>query len=156
MRLKEIIGRPDIECHDRVVEIKMPELFGSEKRRFLVRAVAENDSADAIEAAAVELNYATLSGAQAPAQRQAVKVAFTDSEKKADASIRAEVARENNVVQNRLAKEMAVKLADEGKAKDAVAVLRQQAAKNAAAPRADAGAGSRGGKSETRSGRVGN
>ncbi len=76
VRLKEIIGRPDIECHDRVVEIKMPELFGSEKRRFLVRAVAENHDAGAIEAAAVELNYATLSGAQAPAQRQAVKVAF--------------------------------------------------------------------------------
>ena len=34
----------------------------------------------------------------------------------------------------RLAKELAVKLADEGKAKDAVAVLRQQAAANAAAP----------------------
>ena len=41
VRLKEIIGRPDIECRDRVVEIKMPELFGSEKRRFLVRCVAE-------------------------------------------------------------------------------------------------------------------
>ncbi len=39
-------------------------------------------------------------------------------------------------MQNRLAKELAVKLADEGKAKDAVAVLRQQAAKNAAAPAA--------------------
>ena len=37
-------------------------------------------------------------------------------------------------MQNRLAKEMAVKLADEGKTKDAVAVLRSQAAKNAAAP----------------------
>jgi Ca-activated chloride channel family protein len=134
VRLKEIIGRPDIECHDRVVEIKMPELFGSEKRRFLVRAVAEGKDADAIEAAAVSLNYATISGGAAPAQRQAVKIAFTDDEKKADSSIKAEVARENSIVQNRLAKEMAVKLADEGKTKDAVAVLRSQAAKNAAAP----------------------
>ncbi|MEO5722115.1 MAG: VWA domain-containing protein [Chthoniobacterales bacterium] len=136
VRLKEVIGRPEIDCHDRVVEIKLPELFGSEKRRFLVRAVAEGRGTDAIEAAAVELNYAGLDGAAAPAQRQAVKVAFTDDEKKADASIRMEVAREHNVVQNRLAKEMAVKLADEGKAKDAVAVLRKQAAANAAAPAA--------------------
>jgi Ca-activated chloride channel family protein len=134
VRLKEIIGRPDIECHDRVVEIKMPELFGSEKRRFLVRAVAEGKNADAIEAAAVSLNYATISGGAAPAQRQAVKIAFTDDEKKADSSIKAEVARENSIVQNRLAKEMAVKLADEGKTKDAVTVLRSQATKNAAAP----------------------
>ena len=134
VRLKEIIGRPDIVCRDRTVEIKMPELFGSEKRRFLVRCVAEGKTADAIEAAAVELNYATLSGDRAPAQRQAAKIAFTDDEKKADSSIQVEVAREHGIVQNRLAKEMAVKLADEGKTKDAVAVLRSQAAKNAAAP----------------------
>ena len=134
VRLKEIIGRPEIECHDRVVEIKMPELFGSEKRRFLVRCVAEGKTADALEAAAVSLNYATISGDAAPAQRLAAKVAFTDDEKKADSSIKVEVAKENSIVQNRLAKEMAVKLADEGKTKDAVAVLRSQAAKNAAAP----------------------
>jgi Ca-activated chloride channel homolog len=134
VRLKEIIGQPEIECHDRVVEIKMPELFGAEKRRFLVRCLAEKKEADAWEAAA-ELNYATIAGAQAPAQRQAAKIAFTDDEKKAETSVRAEVARENNVVQNRIAKERAVKLADEGKSKDAVALLREQAQKNAAAPR---------------------
>ena len=136
VRLKEIIGRPDIECRDRVAEIKMPELFGAEKRRFLVRCVAEGKAADAIEAAQVELNYATLAGAPAPAQRQAAKIAFTDDQKKADESIKVEVAREHSVVQNRLAKEMAVKLADEGKAKDAVAVLRNQARANASAPAA--------------------
>ena len=135
VRLKEIIGRPDIECHDRVAEIKMPELFGSEKRRFLVRCLAEGKTADTLEPAAVELKYATIAGAQAPAQRQAVKVVFTDDEKKAEASIRAEVAREHSVVENRVAKETAVKLADEGRAKDAAALLRSQAAKNAAAPK---------------------
>jgi Ca-activated chloride channel homolog len=134
VRLKEIIGRPEIECHDRVVEIKMPELFGSEKRRFLVRCVADEKTKDALEAAAVSLNYATISGGAAPAQRLAAKVAFTDDQKKADSSIKDEVARENSIVQNRLAKERAVKLADEGKTKDAVAVLRSQAIQNAAAP----------------------
>jgi Ca-activated chloride channel family protein len=134
VHLKEIIGRPDIECHDRVAEIKMPELFGSEKRRFLVRCVAETKTADAMEPASVELNYATIAGAQAPAQRQTAKIVLTDDEKKADSSVRVEVAREHSVVQNRVAKETAVKLADEGKAKDAAEVLRKQAAKNAAAP----------------------
>ncbi|MFZ1218663.1 MAG: VWA domain-containing protein [Chthoniobacterales bacterium] len=134
VRLKEIIGRPEIEVHDRVAEIKMPELFGSEQRRFLVRCEVEGEPKEAIDAATVELNYATLAGSQAPSQRQAAKIALTDDQKKADASVRAEVVREHSVVQNRLAKEMAVKLADEGKTKDAVALLRQQAAKNAAAP----------------------
>jgi len=133
VHLKEIIGRPEFECHDRSAEIKMPELFGAEKRKFLVRCLADEKTAASLEAAA-ELNYATVNGDQAPAQRQAAKIAFTEDQKKSDASVRADVARENNVVQNRLAKEQAVKLADEGKTKDAIALLRDQAAKNAAAP----------------------
>ncbi len=135
VKLKEIIGRPEIECHDRVAEIKMPELFGSEKRRFLVRCLTDSKTKDQLEPATVELNYSTVAGVQAPAQRQSAKISFTDDEKKADSSVRLEVAREHSVVQNRVAKEQAVKLADEGKAKDAAALLRQQAAKNAAAPK---------------------
>ena len=135
VHLKEIIGRPEIECHDRFAEIKMPELFGSEKRRFLVRCLTEGKTADAIEPATVELKYVTLTGVDAPAQRQSPRVTFTDDEKKANSSVRVEVAREQSVVENRVAKEQAVKLADEGKAKDAAQLLRQQAAKNAAAPK---------------------
>lgn len=134
VHLKEIIGRPEFECHDRTAEIKMPELFGSEKRRFLVRCVTDEKTPATLDAATVELNYATAAGGAAPAQRQAAKISFTEDQKKSDASVRAEVARENSVVQNRIAKETAVKLADEGKSKDAVALLRKQAAQNAAAP----------------------
>jgi Ca-activated chloride channel family protein len=134
IRLKEIVGRPDIECHDRQAEIKMPELFGSEKRRFLVRCLAEGKMPDTVEPATVQLSYATVAGEQAPEQRVSAKVVFTDDEKKAEASVRAEVAREHSVVQNRVAKETAVKLADEGRAKDAAELLRKQAARNAAAP----------------------
>jgi Ca-activated chloride channel homolog len=135
VHLKEIIGRPEFECHDRTAEIKMPELFGSEKRRFLVRCVTDEKTPASLDAATVQLNYATASGGAAPAQRQAAKVVFTDDQKKSDSSVRVEVAREHSVVENRVAKEQAVKLADEGKAKDAAALLRQQAAKNAAAPK---------------------
>jgi Ca-activated chloride channel family protein len=136
VRLKEIVGRPEIDCREQSAEIKMPELFGAEQRRFLVRCVADENVRDPIESAQVELSYTTLDGSPAPAQRQAAKVAFTDDEKKSNDSIQAEVAREHSVVQNRLAKELAVKLADEGKAKDAVAVLRKQQLTNAAAPAA--------------------
>src|SRR3954470_1640254 len=134
VRLKEIVGRPEIDVHDRVAEIKMPELFGSEQRRFLVRCEVEGEPKEAIDAATVELKYASLAGSDAPMQRETAKISLTDDQKKAEASVRPEVVREHSVVQNRLAKEMAVKLADEGKTKDAVALLRQQAAKNAAAP----------------------
>ncbi len=70
VHLKEIIGQPDIQCHDRTAEIKIPELFGSEKRRFLVRCLADGKTGNALEAATVELNYSTVAGALAPAQKQ--------------------------------------------------------------------------------------
>jgi hypothetical protein len=100
-----------------------------------VRCVTEGKTADALEPATVELNYSTVAGVQAPSQRQSAKISFTDDEKKANSSVRVEVARENSVIQNRVAKERAVKLADEGKAKEAATLLRDQAAKNAAAPK---------------------
>ncbi len=134
VRLREIIGRPEIECRGRNVEIRMPELFGSEKRRFLARCVVEEKRAEPLEVAAIELNYETAEGSRAAAQSQMAKVKFTDEAPKSDASLRPEVAKEVSVVGNRLAKERAVKLADEGKSKEAVDVLRRQAIANAAAP----------------------
>ncbi|MEA3211011.1 MAG: Ca-activated chloride channel [Chthoniobacter sp.] len=136
VRLKEIIGRPEIECRGRHVEIALPELFGAEKRKFLARCAVEESSTEPLEVAAIDLNYETADGARAPVQSQGAKVRFTDEARQAEDSLKPDVAREVSVVQNRLSKELAVKLADEGKAKDAVSVLRSQAQANAAAPAA--------------------
>lgn len=136
VRLREIIGRPEIECRGRNAEIRMPELFGSERRRFLARCVVEEKRVEPLELAAIELSYETAEGSRPPAQAQMAKVRFTDEAPKSDASLRPDVAKEVSVVGNRLAKERAVKLADEGRAKDAVEVLRRQAVANAAAPAA--------------------
>ena len=134
VRLREIIGRPEIECRGRTTEIRMPELFGAEKRRFLARCVVEEKRAEPLDVAAIELSYETSEGKPAPAQAQMANVKFTDEAPKSEASLRPEVAQEVSVVKNRLAKERAVKLADEGRTKDAVDLLRQQATANAAAP----------------------
>jgi Ca-activated chloride channel family protein len=134
VRLKEIIGRPEIECRDRSVNIAVPELFGSEKRRFLARCVVESSASEPLSVAAVDLSYDNADGERAPVQNQSASVKFTEEREKSDKSQRWDVACEMNVVGNRLAKELAVKLADEGRAKDAIAVLRSQAVANAAAP----------------------
>ena len=136
VRLKEIIGQPQIECRDRTADITLPEYFGGDKRRFLARCVVEEKASAPLEVAAVDLQYEPATGGQAEPQQQAAKISFTDEEKKADASVRLEVTREVSITENRLAKEKAVKLADEGRAKDAADVLRSQAARNAAAPAA--------------------
>jgi Ca-activated chloride channel family protein len=136
VRLREIIGRPEIECHGRNAEIRIPELFGAERRRFLARCVVEEKRMEPLDVATVELSYETAEGSPAPAQSQLANVRFTDEAPKSEASLRPDVAKEVSVARNRMAKELAVKLADEGKAKEAVAVLREQAVANAAAPAA--------------------
>jgi Ca-activated chloride channel family protein len=136
VRLREIIGRPEIECRGRSAEIRLDEIFGSEKRRFLARCVVEEKRGEPLDVAAIEMSYETTAGTRAPAQAQMANVKFTDEAPKSDASLRPAVAQEVSVAKNRVAKELAVKLADEGRAKEAVAVLRQQAVANAAAPAA--------------------
>jgi len=132
--LKEIIGRPEIECKDREALIKLPEYFGGEKRRFLARCVVEEGKAEAIELASVAMDYDQADGKRADKQSQAANIKFTDEKDKADESLKVEVARELAVMDNRLAKEKAVKYADEGNVKAAAGILREQKAKNAALP----------------------
>ena len=136
VRLKEIIGLPEIECRGRSADITLPEYFGGDKRRFLARCVVEEKSSAPLEVASVDLKYEPAGGGAAGPQQQAAKVDFTDEEKKSEASLRMEVTREVSIAENRLAKERAVKLADEGRGKDAADVLRGQAARNSALPAA--------------------
>jgi len=133
VRLREIIGRPEIDCTGRTVEISLPEYFGGEKRRFLARCEADRATEAPLEVAMVDLRYDSESGKAEP-QQQSAKIEFTDDEEKSDGSVRVEVGRNVAVTKNRLAKELAVKLADEGRGKDAADVLRKQAAANAALP----------------------
>jgi Ca-activated chloride channel family protein len=133
VRIREIIGRPEIDCTGRSVEISLPEYFGGDKRRFLARCVAEKATTEPLAIAMVDLRY-EADGRKAEPQQQSANIRFTDEEQKSDASLRTDVAREVAVTNNRLAKERAVKLADAGRGKDAAEVLRKQAAANAAAP----------------------
>lgn len=134
VKLKEIVGIPEVECRGRSAEISLPEYFGGDKRRFLLRCEVESKRTEPIDVAAVDLKYEPAGGGKAEPQQAAANVRFTDDEEKSKASLRAEITREVSIVGNRLAKERAVKLADEGRSKDAAEVLRSQAARNAAAP----------------------
>jgi hypothetical protein len=136
VRIREIIGRPEIDCTGRSVELRLPEYFGGDKRRFLARCIAEQTTSEPLEIAMVDLRYESGTGEKAASQQQNANVRFTDEERKADESLRAEVAREVAIVKNRLAKELAVKLADEGRTTECATVLRNQAVANAAAPAA--------------------
>ena len=136
VKLREILGHPEIKCDSRSADISMPEYFGSDKRRFLARCVVEAAHSEPLELASVALRYEEAATGMSSNQSQAATVKFTDDARKSDESLRNEIARDAAILKNRAAKELAVKLADEGRAKDASNVLRSQAAANAAAPAA--------------------
>jgi Ca-activated chloride channel family protein len=133
VRIREILGQPDIDCSGRTVEIKLPEYFGGDKRRFLARCIADEPTAQPLEVAMVDLRYESGAGEKATAQQNA-QVRFTDEERKASDSIRNEIAQEVATVENRVARERAMKLADEGRVAEATSLLRSQIYSNAAAP----------------------
>ncbi len=136
VRLREILGHPEIKCQGQSAEITLPEYFGSDHRRFLARCVVEESRKEPLEFASVALRYEDAKSGKSENQSQTARVKFTDERDKSDQSLRGEVAREVSVYKNRASKELAVKLADEGKAKQASEVLRRQAIDNAAAPAA--------------------
>ncbi len=136
VKLREILGHPEIKCDSRSADISMPEYFGSDKRRFLARCVVEAAHSEPLELASVALRYEEAGTGTSSNQSQAATVKFTDDVHKSDGSLRNEIARDAAILKNRAAKELAVKLADEGRAKDASNVLRSQAAANAAVPAA--------------------
>lgn len=138
VKLQEIVGQPEIKCQDRAVEISMPEFFGGEKRKYLAKCIVDAKVPEALDVAAVEMKYEAADGAKATIPSQAANVKFTEDQKKSDDSLISEVAKEKTLVENRLAQELAVKYADEGRAKDASNVLRQQTEFNSTLPAAAA------------------
>ncbi len=134
VRLREILGHPEIHCDPRTAEIVLPEVFGSEHRLFHLRCALDETASDPLPLANVRLSYEDAVSRQRQTQDYAVTVHLTDDAKQADGSVRDGVARNVGVLQNRLDKEAAVRLADEGRVKDATTLLRQRATANSSAP----------------------
>lgn len=134
VEIHEILGHPEIKCEERSAEITLPEFFGSEKRRYLARCTVREPQSEPLAVASVVLKYETADTGKTESDTKDATVRFTDHAADSDKSLQAEVAREASILKNREAKELAVKLADEGKSKDAAMVLSRQAAINAAAP----------------------
>ena len=134
VRLREIIGHPEIHCEEGAAEISLPELFGSEDRLFHLRCRLDETAADTASLASVSLSYDDLAQKERASFKNEVSVHLTCDAEKSTASVHDETARNIAVLSNRLTKEAAVKLADEGRAKEAATLLQRQIIANASAP----------------------
>ncbi len=134
VRLREVIGHPEVRCEDRTAEIVLPELFGAEYRLYHLRCTLDDTTADTVPLAEVALRYEDAVSHRTQTQNYTASVHLTDDEKRSDESVRDDVAKNIGVLRNRLDKEAAVRLADEGRAREAAELLRQRATANSAAP----------------------
>ncbi|RYD45850.1 MAG: VWA domain-containing protein, partial [Verrucomicrobiaceae bacterium] len=57
VRLKEILGHPEIRCEGRSAVITLPEYFGADRRKFLARCTVENAEVEAVKLANVAVKY---------------------------------------------------------------------------------------------------
>jgi Ca-activated chloride channel family protein len=135
VRLKGILGHPEIPCQGRSAQIAVNELFGAERRVFHVScAVEEGVREDALAVANVALAYEDAASKKRMLGAAQAMVRLTDDTASSEKSVHADVAKEVAVVQNRLDREAAVKLADEGRAAEASKLLQMRAVANASAP----------------------
>lgn len=132
---KGILGEDAIKFEGQSVTIPLSDLYGSQVRRFLVVCEAPKGEAE-LQLAKVSLSYEDATSGQALSDTQVASVTRSQDAKVVEASIQIKVATEVAVTQNRLTKAAAVKLADEGRAKDAADLLVSQANANAALPTA--------------------
>lgn len=132
---KAVLGEKEFEFKSGSVTIPVGEVSAGQRRRFLVKVAVPAGETKEIPLAKVAMEYADAEGAiqkssAAYSAQRTADVALSEN------SIQAEVAGNVAVVRNRLAKEEAVALADEGKVAEAADRLRRQAGANAALPAA--------------------
>ncbi len=78
VRLREILGHPEIECQSRSAEITLPEYFGSDKRRFLARCTIEAPRTEPLEFASIALKYDDAASGKRENRNLSASVKFTD------------------------------------------------------------------------------
>jgi hypothetical protein len=136
VRLNEVLGHPEIKCQDRHAQIALPELFGAERRVYHVRCTVDDSKADKLAVANVALNYEDAASKRRLTQNGAADVRLTDDRSASEKSVSDEVARQVAIVENRLAKEIAARLVDEGRQKEAAKVMQDRIIANNALPAA--------------------
>ena len=133
---KAVLGEDDIAFRGQSVTIPLSDFYGSQTRRFLISCETPEGGEEKLELAAVELAYDETESGRAGGDRQSAWVQRSADAKAVEDSVRADVAANSAIIDNRLAKERAVKLADAGQPREAADVLLRQAASNAALPAA--------------------
>jgi len=130
---KGVLGDDQMKFQGNRLEIPLGEISSGQKRRFLLGLNVPAGEAVDLRLADLKIVYEDDKQQSRELTAQA-QVSRTKDAEASGKSINAEVIANSAIVDNRLAKEKAVALADAGRTKEAAEVLRSQAAINAALP----------------------
>jgi Ca-activated chloride channel family protein len=133
---KAVLGEDEISFRGQSVTIPLSDFYGSQTRRFLISCETPDGGDEKLELATVSLAFDEAESGAAQTDRQSAWVKRSADAQIVESSLRAEVAANSAVTQNRLAKEQAVKLADAGKSREAAQVLLSQVESNTSLPAA--------------------
>jgi Ca-activated chloride channel family protein len=129
----EVLGHPEIKFRGNRAAITLSELYALQTRDFLVRCrITESGDRD-LKVAAIQLAYRDEQSGKQQQSESSVSVKRTGDRKRVGESQNREVSEQIAVTNNVVAREQALKLADEGRNEEAAAALRRQAGVNAAA-----------------------
>lgn len=130
---KGVLGEEKLKFEGNRLEIPLGEVSSGQKRSFLLGLKVPAGQESDLRLADLKIVYDDEKQQARELTAQA-QVSRTEDAEASSQSINAEVIASAAIVDNRLAKEKAVALADAGRAKEAAEVLRGQAAINAALP----------------------
>ncbi len=121
-----VIGR-DGETRGNHIEVNVGNLYGAEKFALFEVEIPETAREDEIEAATVRLEYVDPASGKTIAREQPLRLAFTSDARAVEARRNAEIVAQTELARNAEVRDEVVRLADEGKAQEASALLKQRA-----------------------------
>jgi Ca-activated chloride channel family protein len=124
----ELIGRPE-KFRGRKAVVNLGPFASAQARYLFLRCrVKAEDEKERRDLASVNVSYLDeMNGSREARSAQTVQVGFTKAAEKAQASVNTGVAAERELQLNAIEKDKAMKFADEGKSREAVATLKSNA-----------------------------
>jgi Ca-activated chloride channel family protein len=130
----EVLGENELAFDGNTLRIPIENLASGQKRRFLVACRIPEKARESQKLAEVKLEYKDVELGTLQVANASASVRIAASAEESDRTITKEVAVNAAITRNRLAKEKAVRLVDEGRPLEAAALLLQQATANSSLP----------------------
>ncbi|MGH8047769.1 MAG: vWA domain-containing protein [Chthoniobacterales bacterium] len=129
-----VLGESGMKFEGNTLRIPIEDLAAGQKRRFLVACRVPAGAKDSIKLAEAKLEYSDAESGTRLAANATAKVRIAATDEESDRTVVRDVAVNAAITGNRLAKEQAVRLVDEGRPLEAASLLLKQAAANCSLP----------------------